>query len=384
LAWKVPHFKQSTILRAGYGVYYNGQAYSGLAFKLAQQPPFAVSNNFNTSLTNPFTLANGFVSTAPGEVTNTFGVDRHYRTPYAQTWSLTIQRELGGGFFVEVGYLGTKGTRLDVLTLPNQGPAGTVNPGDKREISRFTYDSSVGNSIFHALTIRATQRLRRGFSMSANYQFSKSIDDSSTFGGAGNTVAQNWLDLAAERGLSSFDRRHSFNMNWVLTSQVGTAGSRFAPDSWPTRLLKDWQLSGALTAQTGTPLTARVLGDLAIGLAQTGGVGSGRAEATGLSLASASQFFNPAAFAVPASGEFGNAGRNTIPGPSRFDVDLAFGRSFLLDESRRRLEFRVETKNVFNQVNFTNINTVVNASNYGLPISAAPMRVLDALVRLRF
>jgi len=220
--------------------------------------------------------------------------------------------------------------------------------------------------------------------MSANYQFSKSIDDSSTFGGAGNTVAQNWLDLAAERGLSSFDRRHSFNMNWVLTSQVGTAGSRFAPDSWPIRLLKDWQLSGALTAQTGTPLTARVLGDSAIGLAQTGGVGSGRAEATGLSLVSASGFFNHAAFAIPAPGEFGNAGRNTIPGPSRFGVDLAFGRSFLLDESRRRLEFRVEARNVFNQVNFTNINTVVNASNYGLPISAAPMRVLDALVRLRF
>lgn len=384
LAWKVPHFKQSTIVRAGYGAYYNGQAYSELAFKLAQQPPFAVSNNLNTSLTNPLTLADGFVSTAPGDVTNTFAVDRHYRTPYAQTWSLTIQRELGSGFFIEAGYLGTKGTRLDALTVPNQGPPGALNPGGKRELSRFTYDSSSGNSIFHALTIRATQRFRRGFSMGANYRFSKSIDDSSTFGGAGNTVAQNWLDLAAERGLSSFDRRHSFDMNWVLTSPIGTAGSRFASDSWPFRLLKDWQLSGALTAQTGTPLTARVLGNSAIGLAQTGGVGSGRADATGLSLLSASEFFNRAAFTVPAQGEFGNAGRNTIPGPSRFDVDLSFGRSFLLDESRRRLEFRVEAKNVFNQVNFTNINTVVNASNYGLPISTSAMRVLDALVRLRF
>ena len=384
LAWKVPYFKQSTIVRAGYGAYYNGQAYNRLAFKLAQQPPFAVSSNVNTSLTNPLSLADGFVS-APGEVTNTFAVDRHYRTPFAQTWNLTIQREFGMGFFVEAGYLGTKGNRLDVLSLPNQGPPGALS--DKHQLGDavgFTYDSSVGNSIFHALTIRATQRFRRGFSMSAYYQFSKSIDDSSTFGGAGNTVAENWLNLAAERGLSSFDRRHSFDINWVLTSQVGTAGSRFAADSWTTRLLKDWQLSGFLTALTGTPLTARVLGNSAIALAQTGGVGSSRAEATGLNLSSARDFFNLAAFTVPAPGEFGNAGRNTIPGPGLFAVNLAFGRSFTLDEARRRLEFRIEAKNVFNSVSFTNINTVVNATNYGLPISAAPMRVMDAVVRFRF
>ena len=383
LAWKMPYFKRSTILRAGYGVYYNGQAYSRLAFKLAQQPPFAVSSNLNTSSNHPLTLADGFEAAVPGEATNTFAVDRHYRTPYAQTWSLTMQREMGGGFFIEAGYLGTKGTRLDVLTLPGQGPPGASNPG-QQGFSQFTYDSSVGNSIFHALTFRATQRFRRGFSMNANYQFSKSIDDSSTFGGAGNTVAQNWLGLSAERGLSSFDRRHSFDMNWVLTSQLGTPGSRFAPDKWTARLLKDWQLSGSFTAQTGTPLTARLLGNSAIGLAQTAGVGSGRADATGLTVSSAGNFFNRAAFTVPPPSQFGNAGRNTIPGPGRFEVDLAFGRSFQVDESRRRLELRIEAKNAFNMVSFTNINTVVNATNYGLPISAAPMRVMDVLVRFRF
>jgi hypothetical protein len=384
LAWKMPYFKQSTIVRAGYGAYYNGQAYNSLALKLAQQPPFAVSSNLNTTSNDPLTLADGFVATAPGQTTNTFAVDRRYRTPYAQTWSLTIQRELGRGFFIETGYLGTKGTRLDVLTLPNQGPPGAPNLADKQRFSQFTDDSSVGNSIFHALTLRATQRFQHGFSMNANYQFSKSIDDSSTFGGAGNTIAQNWLDLSAERGLSSFDRRHSFDMNWVLTSPVGTAGSRFSPDMLTTKLLKDWQLSGSWIAQTGTPLTARLLGSSAIGLAQTGGVGSGRAEATGLPVSSVGEFFNRAAFSVPPPGEFGNAGRNTIPGPGRFVADLAFGRSFQLDESRRRLELRIEAKNAFNIVSFTNINTVVNATNDGLPISAAPMRVIDALVRYRF
>jgi hypothetical protein len=383
----VPYFKRSTIMRAGYGIYYNGQAYNTLAFKLAQQPPFATSNNINNNLTDPFNLATGFISTVPGQITNTFAVDRNYRTPYAQTWNLTIQRELGRGFFVEAGYLGTKGTRLDILSLPNQGPPGSLSLAERNQLGNaagFTYDSSVGDSILHALTLRATQRFRRGLSVSAYYKFSKSIDDSSTFGGAGNTVAQNWLDLAAERGLSSFDRRHAFDVNFVLTSQVGTAGSRFAPDAWVARLLRDWQLSGSVVAETGTPLTARVLGNAATALAQTGGVGSGRAEATGGELSSDTGFFNPAAFTVAPPGQFGDAGRNTITGPGLFALNIAFGRSFQLGESRRRLEFRFEANNVLNTVSFTNINTVVNATNYTLPISASAMRSVDAVVRFRF
>jgi hypothetical protein len=127
-----------------------------------------------------------------------------------------------------------------------------------------------------------------------------------------------------------------------------------------------------------------VLGNAATALAQTGGVGSSRAEATGEDLSSSSGFFNPAAFTVAPPGQFGNAGRNTIAGPGLFAVNLAFGRSFQLDESRRRLEFRFEANNVFNTVSFTNINTVVNATNYTLPISAASMRSVDAVVRFRF
>jgi hypothetical protein len=220
--------------------------------------------------------------------------------------------------------------------------------------------------------------------MNAHYTYSKSIDDSSTFGGAGNTVAQNWQDLTAERGLSSFDRRHSFDMSWVLTSPVGGTGSRVSPDSMTARLLKDWQLTGGLTAQTGTPLTARVLGNAAQGVAQTGGVGSGRAEATGVPVSSGSGLFNLLAFAIPPAGEFGDAGRNTIPGPGSVALNLSFGRSFQLNESRRRLELRLEANNVLNHVNYTGFDTVVNASNYGLPVSAGGMRTVSIVGRFRF
>jgi len=147
--------------------------------------------------------------------------------------------------------------------------------------------------------------------------------------------------------------------------------------------LRDWQLTGSVTAQTGTPLTARVLGNAAR-LAQTGGIGSGRAEATGLNLASAAGFFNLAAFTAPPAGEFGDAGRNTIPGPSLAALNAGFGRSFQFGESRRRLELRLEASNILNHVSYTNINTVVNATNYGLPIAASSMRSFSAVLRFRF
>jgi hypothetical protein len=172
-------------------------------------------------------------------------------------------------------------------------------------------------------------------------------------------------------------------MNWVLTSPVGNPGSRIVADKLAGRLLRDWTLSGSVVAQTGTPLTARVLGNTAR-LAQTGGIGSGRADSTGLDLAAANGFFNLAAFTAPPAGEFGDAGRNTIPGPGLFSLNAAFGRSFQFGETRRRLELRLEANNILNHVNYTNINTVVNATNYGLPISAASMRSLNAVLRFRF
>jgi hypothetical protein len=175
--------------------------------------------------------------------------------------------------------------------------------------------------------------------------------------------------------------RHQLTGNFVFTSPVGGPQSHLADNSKVGLLLRNWQLSGLLTAQTGNPLTAKILGNTTQ-LATVGATGSQRAEATGQSITGGSGFFNLNAFTAPASG-FGNAGRDTIPGPGLVSLNLAVARSFEFKE-RRRIEFRLEGNNVLNHVNYTAFNTVVSSLQYGLPSTASAMRSLDVVVRLRF
>jgi hypothetical protein len=377
IAWKpVPKKVKSLQLRAGYGIYYNPSVYNSIASRLAAQPPFATTQTLSTSLADVLTLQNGLAS-APGskQILNTYAVDPNYRVSYAQTWNTNVQSDLPYSMVLDLGYLGTKGTRLDIQRLPNRAaPGSPLTAEQRRQIGNatgFTYESAEGNSIYHALQVRVSRRQRRGIGFNAFYTFGKSIDNSSTFGGAGNTVAQNDKDLHAERGLSSFDHRHTF-----------TFSSTWSSPSRDNKWLKDWTWQGSMNLATGSPLTARVLGNQS-DTGGTGSVGSGRADATGQPVNCCGQFFNPAAFAIPPAGRFGDAGRNTIEGPGTFSLNSSIGRSLALSE-RRRIEFRLEANNLTNHVNYTNVYTIVNASNFGLPSSAGNMRTLQANVRFRF
>lgn len=385
LAWR-PSARRSLLVRASYGIFYNGAIYGQFPQRLASQPPFANTATLNTSQARVLTLRDGFAASPSKTVTNTYAVDRGYRTGYAQTWSFSLQHSLTRTLFIELGYLGTKGTRLDIQRMPNRAaPGSPLTAEERRRIGNavgFVWDSSEGNSIYHGGQVRLMRRLARGVSANVLYVFSQSIDNASTLGGGAAVVAQNDKDLRAERGRSSFDQRHSLSIFYVLNSPVQQGGRLFATSRWAGRLLGNWSLSGGLTANSGTPLTARVLGNLA-DTGGTGAVGSGRADATGLPIRSDTGFFNLAAFTIPRPGAFGNAGRNTIDGPAVWSLNLSLARLIPLGE-RRMLEFRVESQNVTNQVSFTGLGTVVNAADYGLPTAAAPMRRVTAQLRLRF
>jgi hypothetical protein len=379
LAWK-PSSKHSTVVRLGYGIYYNPTALNRLATELSEQPPFAVTQRLTTSSTDVLTLQNG-LATAPtnATVTNTYAVQENYKVGYAQSWNVSVQQNLSRSFFFELSYLGTKGTDLDTETVPNRAPPGSSPLTSQQNLGianaeQFIYDSSWGNSIYHAGQVRLMRRFARNMSFNILYTYSKSIDDSSTFGGVGNVVAQNAFDLSAERGLSSFNRTHVLNLNYVLSTPVQA--------SWWRR---NWTLSGSALLESGTPLTAQILGNQS-NVAGTGVVGSGRAEATGLPVTDGSGYFNPAAFTYPPTGELGDAGRNTIPGPWQWSLNTAFGRYFTIggEGSRKRLELRLETTNTLNHVNITNVNTVFGSALYGLPTTAGAMRTADINIRFRF
>jgi hypothetical protein len=391
LAWR-PTSKGHLLVRAGYGMFYNGSIYNQFVSRLASQPPFASTSTLTNSLADPLTLQNGFpvpnsTNLGTNYITNTYAVDRNYRMPYAQTWNFNISRQFPHSIILELGYLGTKGTRLDLQSIPNQAAPGSPLTAEQRRPDPnavgFTFEQSNGDSIYHAAQVRVTRRFQRGIGVYALYTFAKSIDDASTIGGGGATVAQNAYDFSAERGLSSFDRRHTLSLNYEIASPVGK-NTPIPANGLAGKLLSDWTLSGSVTAQSGAPFTARVQGNQS-NAGGTGSVGSGRAEATGAPInGGQGLFFDLGAFTVPVPGTLGNAGRNTIEGPGLFSLNLSLARSFTLKNERRRIEARVDATNFTNHPSVISINTIVNGSSYGLPIAMQGMRTLSATVRFRF
>jgi len=376
VAWKA---KPDLAVRGGFGINYSLGAYAGIAQHLAGQPPFAVSHTLLGSASSPLLL--GDVLTLPGPATsNSFGIDRNYQLPAVAIWNLDLQRQLGPDFVVGLGYTGTRGYDLDLQRAPNRGPDGLRIPG----VAPFIWESSGAKSIMHSGTLRVRKRMTHGFGGGFTYTMGRSIDDASSIGGGAVVVAQNDQDLAAERGLSSFDRRHVLSADWLLELPIGP-GRKWLREGALASIIGGWVWSGTATLQSGTPFTARVLGDFAD--VARGVNGSLRANVTGegVSIANPSiaAWFNTGAFVVPPPGTFGNAGRNTIIGPSTYLVSMSLIKNIALGRPRT-LSIRVQATNVLNTPPLLTIDTVVNSPTYGEVVQAGSMRSVQIQTRFRF
>ena len=380
LAWR-PFAKGSTVVRAGYGIYYNTSVYQPLATQMAQQSPLSFSVTQANSVSNPYTLANAFLTPAIGTTPQTFAVDPNFQIGYLHYWQASVQHSLPGSLVATITYNGSKGLHQVQQFLPNSVPPGapaSVYP------SGYIYETSNGSSSYNAGSAQIQRRLRSGFSFGAVYTFSKAMDNAQGIGGrggAGNSLAQNWLDLAAERAVSSFNRTHTLNMNVQFSTGQGTSGGALV-NGWKGALAKDWTFTTSIQVASGLPLTPVVLNRVATGAGITGTV---RADLTGLPVyaAPAGFFLNSAAFVAPPAGEWGDAGRNIITGPALFSLNASVGRVFRIAD-RRSIDLRFDTTNALNHVNFTSWSTTVGSVQFGLPTSASGMRTLQATLRFRF
>jgi len=410
IAWR-PISGSSLVVRAGYGIYYNTSVYQNIYTQLAQQPPLSKTLSVQNSPADPLTLANGFQA-SPIHTPNTFAIDPNFRVGYAQEWNLSVQRDLPGSLQISLTYLGIKGTRGLQEFLPNTYPIGAVNPCPICP-SGYVYLASNGNSTRQAGQIQLRRRLHSGFTGIIEYTFSKSIDDDAMLGGQGallpsqfthsgndqNSVtaqnsltvttptnssspiiAQNWLDLSAERSLSSFDQRHLLNLQLQYSTGMGIVGGSLL-SRWRGALFKEWTFAAEITAGSGLPLTPIYLA----AVPGTGVTGTIRPEYTGAPLYSPPPglYLNPAAYLAPFPGQWGNAGRNTITGPSQFSLNASMGRIFRVSD-RLSLDLRVDATNLLNHVTYVSWNTTINNAQFGLPTAANAMRSLQTTLRLRF
>jgi hypothetical protein len=378
-AWR-PFSASSMVVRGGYGVYFDTSIYQAMATQMAQQPPLSNTFQISNRRENPLTLANAF-SSASAPARSTYAIDSDLRTGYAQNWNVSVQRDLPGSLVLIAAYQGAKGTRAQQQILPNTMPTGAADPCAACPRG-FTYLMANGNSIRHAGTADLRRRLRSGFTASLQYSFAKSIDNASLGGRnqSGPLVAQNWLDLRAERALSNFDQRHALSGLVQYTSGMGLRGGALNGGR-KAMWLKEWTFSTQLTAGSGLPLTPVYF----TAVTGTGVTGSVRPDYTGSPLyeAPAGLALNPAAFAAPAAGHWGNAGRNTITGPSQFTLNAAVNRTFPFGD-RWSLDVRVDAFNALNHPVFPKWVTTVTSSQFGLADAADPMRTLQTVVRVRF
>ena len=396
LAWTVGE-DEATVLRAGYGVYYDQSPFAPGEALYFNSPYF--DNNIFFSLPGlPLTLSNPFPSFFPFPLPDSaLAIQRDLRTAYMQHWNLNVQREFGRNSILEVGYVGSKGTKLLTARDINQPPPSVLPPllpFVPRPDPRFDdidLLESRANSNYHSLQARFQQRLSRGLATLVSYTWSKSIDDASSFfTSAGDpNFPQNSNDARAERGRSNFDVRHRLSASYSYDLPFGKGRAHLADDGWVSTLLSGWQTFGIVTVQTGRPFTVALLSEIdnsGTGRSILGFGANDRPNVVGdprIGNRSPGQWFNQSAFAFPAPGTFGNAGRNILEGPGYANMNASLVKNTAISE-QFNLQFRAEVFNLFNHPNFNLPDNFLGSPTFGQILSARDPRHIQFGVKLLF
>jgi hypothetical protein len=396
-AWSPSHSGKMSV-RGAYGIFYETPAIHQLSAFASTQPfsaqvqinqPFSFSDPYRGQVdpfpyTQPTTqeARSQFQFLLPASVGET--LSPNLVDGYMQQWNFNVQRETVQGIVVTAGYVGSKGNSLAMQRELNPavyGPGATTGNINQRRIYAPSYAGiaeyeSNGFSTYHSLQLTLNKRFAHGYTILANYTFAKSIDNVS-LDTAG--AVQNSQDLRPEKALSDFDVRHRFNTSFLWELPTVRKG-------WVRWALGGWQLNGILTWSSGSTFNVVSGQDRALvggGSQRPNLVGdphlpTGRSHAETIT-----QYFNPAAFALPPVGSFGNAGRNILIGPGSFNLDSSLFKAFPIREPMK-LQFRAEFFNALNHANFANPVANIGTATVGSILSAGSPRILQFALRLSF
>jgi hypothetical protein len=374
----------NTIVRAGWGIYYNPNQMNTFTF-LTNNPPLAAQFTFNNDPTNPtLSLAQPFGVVGPGGPPNVITPNRDLPNSWKNQWSFDVQRELFAGTALDVQYLGSRTKNLDRSYYPNspQPGAGAIDP--RRPNQAFREIRVIQNDLvanYDSLAFVLRRRMTHGLQGNAHYTWSRTRD-MANHSNAGGRIVNNF-DIWSDYGPAAWDIPHRFVVSFIY--EVPFLRTHDQPIV--RGLLGGWQVSGVGTVQSGTPLNVVIQGDRA-------NVGSPnqRPDVIGSPAVNCQpnpsgpgmvNCIDPAAFAVPAQFTFGNAPRNMLRGFSSKTMDLALAKHFGLP-GRARIQARLEIFNLFNTVNWGAPNTTLGAANFGRITSAAPMRQMELGGKITF
>jgi hypothetical protein len=399
LAWTLGA-RERTVLRAGYGVYYDQSPLAPGEALYFNAPYFDFNLFFPLRQFGlPLTLDNPFPQFFPFALPDSaLSIQRDLRTPYMQHWNLNVQQQLGASSrILELAYVGSKGTKLLSARDINQPPPSALPQGlpfVPRPVAQFddiNVLESRASSSYHSLQTRFQQRLSQGLSVLASYTWSKSIDDASNFfTSAGDpNFPQNSYDLRAERGRSNFDVRHRLSVSYAYDLPFGKGRAMLSNRGWLTSLMSGWQTFGIVTVQTGRPFTVALLSEIdnsGTGRSSLGFGANDRPNVVGnpaLDRRTPEQWFDTSAFVFSAPGTFGNAGRNILEGPGYQNVNASLVKNTNFSE-RILLQLRAEFFNLFNHPNFNLPDNFLGSPTFGRITSAREPRHIQFGAKLMF